>query len=57
MKMPTNIELVNEAFLELQDVMDYIASEQGECYTLKQLESVEKKLATVLLRYREGSRR
>ena len=56
MKMPTNIELVNEAFLELQDVMDYIASEQGECYTLKQLESVEKKLATVILRYREGSR-
>jgi hypothetical protein len=55
MKTPTNIELVNEAFLELQDVMDYIASEQGECYALKQLESVERTLATVILRYKEGN--
>lgn len=54
MKTPTNIELVNEAFLELQDVMmDYVASESGDCNILNWLGPVEEKLETVINRYKE----
>lgn len=53
MTTPTNIELVKEALEELQDVMDYVASESGDCNILNWLGPVEEKLVTVINRYKE----
>lgn len=53
MVTPTNIELLEAALVDLQDVMDYIASESGDCNILNWLGPVEEKLATVINRYKE----
>jgi hypothetical protein len=51
MTTPTNIELLNAALIDLQDVMDYVASESGDCNILNWLKPVEEKLETVINRY------
>lgn len=48
---PTNIELLEAALADLQDVMDYVASESGDCNILNWLKPVENKLETVINRY------
>ena len=48
---PTNIELLEAALADLQDVMDYVASESGDCNILNWLKPVEDKLETVINRY------
>ena len=48
---PTNIELLEAALVDLQDVMDYVASESGDCNILNWLKPVEDKLETVINRY------
>ena len=53
MKTPTNIELLEAALIDLQDVMDYVASESGDCNILNWLGPVEEKLETVINRYKE----
>ena len=53
MKIPTNIELLEAALIDLQDVMEYVASESGDCNILNWLEPVEEKLETVINRYKE----
>ena len=52
MTTPTNIELLEAALIDLQDVMDYVASESGDCNILNWLEPVEEKLVTVINRYK-----
>ena len=51
MRTPTNIELLEAALVDLQDVMDYVASESDDCNILNWLKPVEKKLETVINRY------
>lgn len=51
MKTPTNIELLEAALVDLRDVMDYVASESGDCNILNWLKPVEEKLETVVGRY------
>lgn len=51
MRTPTNIELLEAALVDLQDVMDYVASESGDCNILNWLKPVEEKLETVINRY------
>ena len=51
MTTPTNIELLQAALVDLQDVMDYVASESGDCNILNWLKPVEDKLETVINRY------
>ena len=51
MSTPTNLELIADALAELQDVMDYVASESGDCNILRWLAPVEDKLETILNRY------
>jgi hypothetical protein len=52
MTTKTNIELLVEAFDELSDVLDFIASEKGEDDSLYiVLSGVETKLETVVNRY------
>lgn len=53
MTTPTNIELLKAALVDLQDVMDYVASESGDCNILNWLGPVEEKLVTVINRYKE----
>ena len=48
---PTNIELLEAALVDLQDVMDYVASESGDCNILNWLTPVEEKLKIVINRY------
>ena len=48
---PTNIELLEAALVDLQNVMDYVASESGDCNILNWLKPVEDKLETVINRY------
>ena len=52
MTTPTNIELLEAALIELQDVMEYVASESGDCNILNWLEPVEEKLETIINRYK-----
>lgn len=51
MSTPTNLELIAAALVDLQDVMDYVASESGDCNILRWLGPVEEKLKTVINRY------
>lgn len=51
MRTPTNIELLEAALVDLRDVMDYVASESGDCNILNWLNPVEEKLETILSRY------
>lgn len=51
MTTPTNIELLKAALVGLQDVMDYVASESGDCNILNWLGPVEERLVTVINRY------
>ena len=53
MRTPTNIELLEAALEELQDVMDYVASESGDCNILNWLGPVEEKLKLVLDKLQE----
>ena len=53
MPTPTNMELIEAALIDLRDVMDYVASESGDCNILNWLGPVEEKLETVLNRYKE----
>ncbi len=52
MTTPTNLELIEAALVDLQDVMDYVASESGDCNILNWLSPVEEKLMTVINRYK-----
>ena len=52
MTTPTNIELLEAALIDLQDVMDYVASESGDCNILNWLGPVEEKLVTVINSYK-----
>lgn len=52
MTTPTNLELIEAALVDLQDVMDYVASESGDCNILNWLDPVEEKLITVINRYK-----
>ena len=52
-KYKSNEELVEEALEELQDVMDYVASESGDCNILNWLGPVEEKLKLVLDKLQE----
>lgn len=54
MTTPTNMELIEAALIDLRDVMDYVASESGDCNILNWLRPVEEKLETVLNRYRDS---
>ncbi len=51
MTTPTNLELIEAALVDLRDVMDYVASESGDCNILRWLQPVEEKLEVVLNRY------
>ena len=53
MTTPTNLELIEAALIDLQDVMDYVASESGDCNILNWLKPVEEKLETIMSRYKE----
>ena len=48
---PTNIELLEAALADLQEVMDYVAAESGDSNILNWLRPVEYKLETVINRY------
>ena len=52
MKTSTNLELIEAALTDLQDVMDYVASESGDCNILRWLGPVEDRLKTVINRYK-----
>lgn len=52
MTTPTNLELIKAALADLQDVMEYVASESGDCNILNWLKPVEEKLETVINRYK-----
>jgi hypothetical protein len=52
MTTPTNLELIKAALADLQDVMEYVASESGDCNILNWLRPVEEKLETVINRYK-----
>lgn len=51
MRTPTNLELLRSALADLTDVMDYVASESGDCNILNWLKPVEENITTVLNRY------
>lgn len=55
MLTPTNLELLVAALVDLQEVMDYVASESGDCNILRWLNPVEEKLKTVINRYNKES--
>lgn len=57
MTTPTNLELVEAALVDLQEVMDYVASESGDCNILNWLGPVEEKLVTVINRYKGNTKR
>lgn len=48
---PTNIELLEAALIDLQDVMEYVASESGDCNILNWLGPIEDKLKIIINRY------
>lgn len=53
----TNLELLKAALVDLQEVMEYVASESGDCNILNWLDPVEEKLITVINRYKENTKR
>ena len=52
----STIQLIKSALRDLQDVMDYVASESGDCNILNWLEPIERNLIEAIKRYREEDR-